>query len=115
MCIRDRDAGALALHAVAPGPRRTGPARDDAAAARLVSALGLGAALGLRRSAERSRLALGQPQVRLPPELRHRHAAPGPRAYARGRPAGGDSRYGSGARGLPGDQRSAPWTYAAPD
>ena len=52
--------------------------------------------------------AVGQPQVRLPPELRHRHAVPGERANPAGGAHLGGLRHRPAPRGLQGDQRPAP-------
>ncbi len=83
---RRRDAQEAALHAVAPRPRREDAGRDRRADARLVPAVGGGSVLRPEGPAGGPRVRVGLLQVRLPPQLRHRHAD------ARGRedPARGD-------------------------
>ncbi len=71
--ITDADRAAPALHAVAPRAGREGPDRRHRAAARLVPALGHRAARRRDRPAQGRRSRLGHDEVRLPPELRHRH------------------------------------------
>ena len=68
----ERRAGA-ALHAVAPRARREEPDGPRRADARLVPDLVHGHVHRLGRPRARSGERVGQPHVRLPPELRHRH------------------------------------------
>ena len=55
-----------------------------------------------------ARVAVGQPQVRLSSQLRHRHALPRQRTDARDRPGVGAARHRPAARGFPDDQRPPP-------
>jgi molybdenum cofactor biosynthesis enzyme MoaA len=68
-----RAAASAALHAQSPGPRHARPARRHGAPARLVSALGHESVQRRGRSAARGERRVRRAQVRLPPQLRHRH------------------------------------------
>ena len=96
--IDDETRAKAALHAVAPRLRRQSADRRHRADARLVPAVGAGAVLGSRRPPDGRARRLGRDEVRLPPQLRHRHRAHGQQEDAADGAAHAVPRHGGAAR-----------------
>ena len=108
---RGSDAGAprrAALHAVAPRARREEPDEHRRAGPRLVPDLVHGHLHRLGRPGARADGRVGQPDLRLPPELRHRHGGDDRQGNQGGRAGDGVPERRRAGQGPPEGQRRGP-------